>query len=175
MPYYSFEGKSPSVEWTAYVHPDAVLIGDVVIGAGCYIAAGAVLRADWGRIEVGAGSNVQDNCVIHVFPDRVTALGPASHIAHGAIIHGATLDRHAVVGINATVLDFAELGADSVVGSNALVPAKMKVPTRSLAVGVPAKVVRELTPEELAQWRAATEVYQDLAKRSRAGLRRLKD
>lgn len=173
MPLYEFQGKRPVVADDAFVHDQAVLIGDVEIGSGCYIAACSVLRGDFGRIVVGAGSNVQDGCVVHSFPGETVVLGPDSHIAHGAILHGGKLGRHAVIGMNAVVLDFAELGDDCVIGSGAVVPAHSKVPPRTLMVGIPAKPVRELKAEELAKWMGATRAYQELARSSLATLRRI--
>lgn len=173
MPTYEYQSKRPNIAGDAFVHDQAVLIGDVEVGSGCYIAACCVLRGDFGRIVVGPGSNIQDGCVVHSFPDETALLGPGSHIAHGAIVHGGKLGRHAVVGMNAVVLDFAELGDDCVIGSGAVVPARTKVPPRTLMTGIPAKPVRELKPDELEKWMAATRAYQELARTSLATLKRL--
>lgn len=165
MSFYSFEGRRPSVARSAFVHPAAIVIGDVEIGAGCLIAAGAVLRADWGRITVGAGSNIQDNCVVHSFPDEAAVIGPEAHIGHGAIIHGATLGHHVVVGMNSVIHDGAHLGDDSVVGSASVVLGGTRIPPASLVMGVPAKVIRELDDRERVRWMEATRAYQRLTER----------
>src|SRR6201999_3695179 len=134
-------------------HPQAVLIGDVVIGPGCYVEPGASLRGDMGRIVLGAGSNVQDNCVLHTFPSKTLLLEEESHIGHGAVLHGCTVKRGALVGINAVVMDDVVVGEESLVSAAAFVRAGFVVPRRTLVTGAPARVIRELTEEEVA-WKA---------------------
>ena len=170
MPAYAIEGVIPVVHPAAYVHPTAVLIGDVHVGAGCYVGPHASLRGDFGRIVLEAGSNVQDSCVLHTFPGTVLTLGPDGHVGHGAVLHGCRVGAGALIGINAVVLDGAVVGKYAFVGAHSLVRAEFEVPPRTLAAGAPAKVVRDLTDVELA-WKAhGTAVYQALAARSRASL-----
>lgn len=170
MPCYSLEGVIPVVHPDAYVHPAAVLIGDVVIGPGCYVGAGAVLRGDFGRIELQRGANVQDTCVIHGFPGRDTVVAENGHIGHGAVLHNCTVQRDAMVGINAVVMDDAVIGEAAIVAACSFVPVGMKVAARTLVAGTPARVRRELAPEEVARKHEGTLAYHDLAQRSLASL-----
>ena len=163
---YSINGVTPVVDPTAYVHPSAVLIGDVIIGAGCYIGPCASLRGDFGRIEVRAGANIQDACIAHGFPGTDTIVGEEGHIGHGAILHGCIVERNALVGMNAVVNDNAVIGESSIVAAMAFVKARMVVPPRMLVAGMPARVVRELTETELAWKVEGTQSYQALARRS---------
>lgn len=173
MPAYAIDGVVPVVDPTAFVHETAVLIGDVIIGAGCYIGPHASLRGDFGRIIVGEGSNVQDSAVIHAFPGEDCVLEPASHVGHAAVLHGCRIGSYALIGIGATVLDGASIGADCLVGAGALVTAGTQIPERSMVLGAPAKVVRELDDETVAWKRNGTHVYQELAVRSRQTLVRV--
>jgi phenylacetic acid degradation protein len=166
VPCYSYEGVIPVVDPTAFVHPTAVLIGDVVVGAGCYVGAGAVLRGDFGRIILKDGSNLQDNCVAHSFPGQDAVIEENGHVGHGAVLHGCVVGREALVGMNAVVMDGVEIGEGSFVGAMSFVRAGMIVPPKTLVAGVPAKIVRELQDKEMA-WKAnGTLQYQELAKRS---------
>jgi phenylacetic acid degradation protein len=165
MPCYSIEGVIPVVDPTAYVHPTAVLIGDVIVGPECYIGPCASLRGDFGRIVLQRGANVQDTCVIHGFPAADTVVEENGHIGHGAVLHSCVVRRDALVGMNAVVMDEAEIGEKTIVAASAFVRAGMKVPPRSLLAGVPAKVLRELSEEEIAWKLEGTLTYQDLAKR----------
>ena len=170
MPCYSLEGVVPVVDPSAYVHPTAVLIGDVIVGPGCYVGPGASLRGDFGRIVLERGSNVQDNCVIHGFPDQDTVVEENGHIGHGAVLHSCVVRRDALVGMNAVVMDEAEVGESAIVAACAFVPAGMKVPARSLVTGVPARVRRQLGDEEIAWKQEGTQTYQDLTRRCLASL-----
>ncbi len=170
MPCYSIEGVIPVVDPSAFVHPNALLIGDVIVGPDCYIGPAACLRGDFGRIVMHRGSNVQDTCVVHGFPAHDTVIEENGHIGHGAVLHSCIVRRDALVGMNAVVMDDAEVGEEAIVAACAFVPAGMKVPPRSLAAGVPAKVRRELTAEEIAWKLEGTLTYQALAQRCRAGL-----
>ncbi|MDT0357940.1 phenylacetic acid degradation protein PaaY [Herbaspirillum huttiense F1] len=171
MPCYSIEGVIPVVDPAAYVHPTAVLIGDVIVGPDCYVGPAACLRGDFGRIVLERGANVQDTCVVHGFPGHATVVGENGHIGHGAVLHSCTVERDALVGMNAVVMDEAVVGAQSIVAACAFVRAGMQIPARTLVAGLPAKVVRDLTEEEMAWKRAGTETYHDLAKRSLKSLR----
>lgn len=171
MQIYEFEGMVPVVNSTAYIHPTAVLIGDVIIGPGCYVGANAVLRGDFGRLILEEGSNLQDTCVMHGFPNCDTIVEAAGHIGHGAVLHGCRIGRNTMVGMNAVVMDNAVIGEESIVAALAFVKADMQVPPRSLVAGVPGKVIRSLTDQEIAWKTTGTRVYQDLARRSRQTLR----
>ena len=168
---WSINGVTPVVDATAFVHPSAVLIGDVLVGAGCYIGPCACLRGDFGRIDVRAGANLQDCCVMHGFPGTDTVVDEEGHIGHGAILHGCVVQKNALVGMNAVVNDNAVIGESAIVAAMAFVKAGMVVPPRTLVAGVPAKVVRTLTDQELAWKIEGTRSYQELARRSRATMR----
>jgi phenylacetic acid degradation protein len=163
---WSINGITPVVDATAFVHPSAVLIGDVIVGAGCYIGPSACLRGDFGRIEVRAGANVQDCCVMHGFPSTDTVVEEEGHIGHGAILHGCIVQKNALVGMNAVVNDNAVVGESAIVAAMAFVKAGMVVPPRTLVAGVPATIVRALTAQELAWKSEGTLSYQELARRS---------
>ena len=171
MPSYSIDGVIPVVDPTAYVHPTAVLIGDVIVGPRCYVGPCASLRGDFGRIVLEEGVNVQDNCCIHGFPEDDTVVEVNGHIGHGAILHSCIVRRDALVGMNAVVMDRAEVGAQAIVAASSFVPAGVKLPARSLAAGIPAKVRRELSDEEIAWKLEGTRAYQNLTERSLASLR----
>jgi phenylacetic acid degradation protein len=168
---YEIDGVVPVVDPTAFVHPSAVLIGDVVIGAGAYVGPHASLRGDMGRITVGSGANVQDGCVLHCFPGRETVVEPDGHVGHRAVLHGCRVGSGCLVGIGAVLMDGVVLGERAFVGAHSFVPADTVIPPATLAVGSPARVVRDLTEAETA-WKAnGTRVYQELARRSLATLR----
>jgi phenylacetic acid degradation protein len=171
MPCYSIEDVVPVVDPSAYVHPTAVLIGDVIVGPGCYVGPCAVLRGDFGRIVLERGANLQDTCVMHGFPARDTVVEENGHIGHGAVLHSCIVRRDALVGMNAVVMDEAEIGEASIVAACAFVPAGRKIPPRSLAAGIPAKVQRELSEQEIAWKRQGTETYQALTLRSLASMK----
>jgi len=165
---WSINGLTPVVAKGAFVHASAVLIGDVLVGAGCYIGPSACLRGDFGRIRICAGANVQDCCVMHGFPGTDTVVEEEGHIGHGAILHGCVVQRNGLVGMNAVVNDNAVIGESAIVAAMAFVKAGMIVPPRTLVAGVPAKVVRALTEQELAWKTEGTESYKELARRSLA-------
>jgi phenylacetic acid degradation protein len=168
---YAINGVTPVVDPTAYVHPSAVLIGDVIVGASCYIGPCASLRGDFGRIEVRDGANLQDGCVAHGFPGTDTIVAEEGHVGHGAILHGCVVERNALIGMNAVINDHAVIGESAIVAAMAFIKAKMVVPPRMLVAGIPARIVRELTETELA-WKAeGTRSYQELTRRSLATLR----
>ncbi len=160
---YAIEGVIPVIHPTAFVHPTAVLIGDVIIGPGCYVGPNACLRGDFGRLIMEEGSNLQDTCVVHGFPGSDTVIEVDGHIGHGAVIHGARIGRNALVGMNAVVMDGAVIGEASIVAAMAFVKTGMQVPPKSLVMGAPAKVVRELTDKEIAWKHKGTREYQLLA------------
>lgn len=168
---YSIDGVTPVVAPSAFVHPSAVLIGDVIVGAGCYIGPNASLRGDFGRVILGEGSNLQDTCVAHSFPGMDTVVEASGHIGHGAVLHGCHIGRNVMIGMNAVVMDSAEIGESSIVSAMAFVKSNEKIPPRSLVVGLPAKVIRTLTDEEIAWKSAGTAAYQRLAQRSLNAMR----
>jgi len=165
---YAIDGIVPVVDPTAYVHPTAVLIGDVIVGPGCYIGPAACLRGDFGRLIIERGANVQDTCVMHGFPGTDTVVEEDGHIGHGAVLHGCRIGRNALIGMNAVIMDNAVVCESAIVAACAFVKAGAEIPPRSLAAGTPAKVIRELSDAEIA-WKAdGTRTYQDLARRSLA-------
>ncbi len=171
MPCYAIDGVVPVVDPAAYVHPTAVLIGDVIVGPRCYVGPSASLRGDFGRIVMEEGSNLQDNCVMHGFPGAVTRIGVDGHVGHGAILHGCVVGRDALVGMNAVVMDEAEVGDGAFVAASAFVPAGMKIPPATLVAGIPAKVRRALSEAEMGWKREGTLSYQALAVRSLRSMR----
>jgi phenylacetic acid degradation protein len=154
------------VDPSAYVHPSAVLIGDVIVGPNCYIGPAASLRGDFGRLDIRAGSNIQDTCVLHAFPGHDTVVHEGGHIGHGAVLHGCIIEKNALVGMNAVINDNAVIGESAIVAAMAFVKAGMVVPPRMLVAGVPAKVIRELNETELAWKVEGTEAYVELTRRS---------
>ena len=163
---YSFEGIVPVIDPDAFVHPTASLIGDVIIGARCFVGPGASLRGDLGRLVMHPGSNVQDNCVLHCYPGCDVIIEEDGHIGHGAVLHGCIVKRNALVGINAVVLDGAVIGEEAMVAAGAMVPTGVEVPSRALVAGVPARVQRMLSDDDVRKKSEGTRVYQDLAFRS---------
>lgn len=159
---YSFNGYIPVVHESSFVHPLAAVTGNVIIGKNCYIGPGAAIRGDWGQIILEDGVNVQENCTVHMFPGKSIRLKESAHIGHGAIIHGANLGKNCLIGMNTVIMDDAEIGDDSIVGAMALVKAKTKIPKRSLVVGNPAKVIKQVSDEMIAWKIKGTQLYQQL-------------
>ncbi|HEI8866273.1 phenylacetic acid degradation protein PaaY [Serratia sp. AKBS12] len=171
MPVYQIDGLTPVVDPSSYVHPTAVLIGDVIVGKNVYIGPNASLRGDFGRIVVHDGANIQDNCVMHGFPQQDTVVEQDGHIGHGAILHGCRVGRNAMVGMNAVVMDGAIVGENTIVGACSFIKAAADIAANKLVVGSPARVVRELTEQELGWKRTGTREYQDLVGRCKRSLR----
>lgn len=151
MPLYDFDDKSPSAHQKAFIHPQAVLIGAVTVEEDCYIGAGAVLRGDIGFIRIGKGSNVQENCVIHTFQDESTIVHPDVHIGHGSILHGCEICSRVLVGMGSVIGDGVKVNSNCIIGAAAFVPMRTEIPPNSLVIGAPARVVKTITPEHLAQ------------------------
>jgi phenylacetic acid degradation protein len=168
---YSIDGITPVVHPSAYVHPSAVLIGDVIVGARAYIGPAACLRGDFGRIVVEQGANIQDTCMLHGFPGKDTVVGAEATVGHGAVLHGCVVRRGALIGMNCVVNDNAEVGEDTVVAALAFVKAEARIPARSLVAGIPARVLRELSAQELTWKKDNMHLYQKLAERSRDTMR----
>jgi phenylacetic acid degradation protein len=159
---YSFAGFIPVIHKSAFVHPQAAVTGNVIIGRDVYIGPGAALRGDWGGIEIADGCNVQENCTIHGFPGVTVVLEESAHVGHGAVIHGARIGRNALIGMNAVVMDHAVVGAGCVVGALTFVPSEMVIPERKVVVGAPAKIVRDVS-DEMLKWKTdGTRLYQQL-------------
>lgn len=165
---YAIDGIVPVVNPTAYVHPSAVLIGDVIVGPGCYVGPCASLRGDFGRLILERGANLQDTCVMHGFPGTDTVVEEDGHIGHGAVLHGCRVGKNALIGMNAVIMDNAIIGESAIVAASAFVKAGAEIPPRSLVAGMPAKVIRELSDEEIAWKGEGTRTYQDLTRRSLA-------
>jgi carbonic anhydrase/acetyltransferase-like protein (isoleucine patch superfamily) len=166
MPIYAIDNLIPVIKSNTYVHPSAQIIGDVIIQEHCYIGPNAVLRGDFGRIYVSHHSNVQDNCVLHSFPDKDCHLAPYSHIGHGAILHGCKIGENSLIGMNAVVMDDADIGAESMVAAASFVRAKFVCEPRSMVMGIPGKVVRSLSDDEVHWKKQGTQEYIELAQRS---------
>lgn len=173
MAFYEFEGKRPLVDPKTFVHPEAVLIGDVQVEAGCYIGAGAVLRGDIGSIKIGKGANVQENAVIHTFPDRTTLLHDDTHIGHGCILHGCEIYSQVLVGMGSIIADGVTIHYRCLIGAGSFVPFKTEIPSGSLVMGSPAKIVQAISPEQLVQIKEGLAFYQELAQRHLASFKKI--
>lgn len=170
MPCYKIEGVIPVVHPEAYIHPTAVLIGDVHIGKLCYVGPNASLRGDFGRIILKDGANIQDNCVMHGFPETDTVIEVNGHVGHGAILHGCIVGKDALIGMNSVILDKAVIAERSIVAANSLVKAGFTCEPQHLILGSPAKVIRLLTEQEVAWKQEGTLAYQTLTQRCLASL-----
>jgi phenylacetic acid degradation protein len=159
---YEFNGFRPVIHETAFIHPQAAVTGNVFIGAHVYIGPGAALRGDWGKIVIEDGCNVQENCTIHMFPGVEVLLREAAHVGHGAIVHGATLGRNCLIGVNAVLMDEVEVGDECIIGALSFVPAKTIIPPRKLVIGNPAKIVRDIDEKMIAWKTKGTKLYQQL-------------
>lgn len=162
MAIYEFNNYKPVVHDTAFVHPQAAVTGNVIIGRDVYIGPGAAIRGDWGKIVIKDGCNVQENCTIHMFPGVTVVLEESAHVGHGAIIHGAHLGKNCLIGMNAVVMDNVKVGAGSIIGALAFVSEGTDIPERKLAVGNPCKVIKEVSDEMLAWKTKGTGLYQQL-------------
>ena len=161
---YSFKDFIPVVHESSFIHPLATVTGNVIIGKDCYIGPGAALRGDWGKIIIEDGCNVQENCIIHMFPGVTVLLKPGAHIGHGAIIHGATIGKNCLVGMNAVIMDNVELGDECIIGALTFIKQDEKIPARSLVAGNPGKIIKQVTDEMLAWKTEGTKLYQSLPK-----------
>ena len=169
--FYEFQNIKPVVHESSFVHPQAVVTGNVVIGKDCYIGPGAALRGDWGQIILEDGCNVQENCTIHMFPGVTVLLKKGSHIGHGAIIHGATIGKNCLIGMNAVIMDNVQLGDESIVGALSFIKEGELIPSRSLVVGNPAKIIKQVS-DEMINWKTeGTALYQSLPAECFAGLK----
>jgi len=167
---FAFDGFRPVIHESAFIHPNATVTGNVVIGRDVYVGPGAAIRGDWGGVVIADGCNVQENCVVHMFPGVTVVLEESAHIGHGAIVHGARIGRNALVGMNAVIMDHAVVGAESVVGALTFVPANMEIPPRSVVVGNPGKIVKQASDEMIAWKTEGTRLYQSLPRQLHATL-----
>lgn len=162
---FEFEGYRPVIHESAFIHPNAAVTGNVIIGKDVYVGPGAAIRGDFGEIIIEDGCNVQENCVIHMFPGVTVVLHEMAHIGHGAIIHGGTVGRNSLIGMNSVIMDNAVIGDECIIGALSLVPAEMKIPDRKLAVGSPARIIKDVT-DEMIEWKTeGTRIYQALPQR----------
>ena len=159
---YEFNGIKPVIHESSFIHPQAVVTGNVTIGRDVYVGPGAALRGDWGRIVIEDGCNIQENCTIHMFPGVTVLLMEAAHIGHGAIIHGATIGKNCLVGMNAVIMDGVELGDECIVGALSFIRQGEKFANRSLIAGNPAKIIKQVSDEMIAWKTEGTRLYQQL-------------
>lgn len=161
--FYEFNGFKPVVHPSAFVHPQATVTGHVIIGKDVYIGPGAAIRGDFGKIVLEDGCNVQENCTVHMFPGITVTIHKNAHIGHGAIIHGATIGANSLVGMNAVIMDQTEIGNECIIGALAFIKARAIIPDRSLVVGNPAKIIKQVSDEMIAWKTEGTRIYQRLA------------
>lgn len=174
MSCYAFEGLIPVVDPSAFVHPSAVLIGDVIVGANVYVGPHASLRGDYGRLILKAGSNLQDGCIMHGYCDQDTIVAEDGHIGHGAVLHGCIIGRNALIGMNSVIMDGAEIGPDSIVGAMSFIKAGFQGQPRQLLAGSPARHIRDVTEQDLHWKRLNTQEYQALVPRCHNSLREVR-
>ncbi len=164
MAVYEFNGFRPVIKESSFVHPQASVTGNVIIGENVYIGPGAAIRGDWGQIVIEDGCNVQENCTIHMFPGTTVTLKKGAHIGHGAIIHGGTIGENALIGMNSVIMDDVVIGDECIIGALCFVPSGMTIPNRSLVVGNPAKIIKEVSDEMIGWKTEGTALYQALPK-----------
>ena len=159
---FSYKDFIPVVHPSSFVHPNATVTGNVIIGKDVYVGPGAAIRGDWGGIVIEDGCNVQENCTIHMFPGITITLKEGAHVGHGAIIHGANIGKNVLVGMNAVVMDEAEIGDECIIGALSFIKSKAIFEKRSLIVGNPAKKIKEVSDEMIAWKTKGTALYQQL-------------
>lgn len=171
MAIFEFNGFRPVIKESSFIHPNAAVTGNVIIGENVYIGPGAAIRGDWGQIIIEDGCNVQENCTIHMFPGTTVLLKKGAHIGHGAIIHGGTIGENCLIGMNSVVMDDVIMEDECIIGALCFVPAKMHLPKRSLVVGNPAKIIKQVS-DEMMDWKIkGTSLYQALPKECYASLK----
>jgi len=162
MSVYAFNGFVPVIKESSFVHPKASVTGNVIIGEDVYIGPGAAIRGDWGQIIIKDGCNIQENCTIHMFPGKTVTLEESAHIGHGAIIHGGTIGKNSLIGMNAVIMDDVKIGEEAIIGALTFVPANSEIPRRSLVIGNPGKVIKEVS-DDMINWKSkGTTLYQQL-------------
>jgi phenylacetic acid degradation protein len=170
---FEFEGRRPSIAPTAYVDEDATVVGDVHIGTQCYVGPGARIRGDYGTVVIGDKTSIQENCVLHARINEKCDVGSHVQIGHGALLHNCTVKDYAVVGVGAVISDYATVGIWSIIGEGAVVTSGQSIPDGKVAVGVPAKVIRDVLDSDKQVWSKYKEAYADLALRYPKGLKRI--
>ena len=173
MPVYSFEEKRPKIPGSTFIHEAATIIGNVSVGESCFIGSGAVIRGDYGAIEIGDRTSIQENAVLHARVEEKCSVGREVQVGHGAILHNCTVEDFAVVGLGSRICDYALIGRWSIVGEGSVVTSRSRIPDEKVAVGVPARVIRDVTAEDKRIWGFYKEKYVELAARYRSGLRRI--
>ncbi len=168
---FEFNGFKPVIKASSFVHPNATVTGNVIIGEDVYIGPGAAIRGDWGQIIIEDGCNVQENCTIHMFPGTTVYLRKGAHIGHGAIIHGGDIGENCLIGMNSVIMDDVKMDAECIIGALSFVPAKMEIPKRSLVVGNPAKIIKQVSDEMMAWKTKGTQLYQMLPSECHASLK----
>lgn len=168
---FEFNGYQPVIHPSSFVHPQANVTGNVIIGKNVYVGPGAAIRGDWGEIIIEDGCNVQENCVIHMFPGTTTTLKEAAHMGHGSIVHGGTIGKNCLIGMNAVVMDNCVIGDECIIGALCFVPGEMEIPNRKVVVGNPAKIVKDVSDDMIAWKTKGTELYQQLPADCKKGLR----
>ena len=164
MAIYEFNGFKPVIKPSSFIHPQASVTGNVIIGENVYVGPGAAIRGDWGQIIIEDGCNIQENCTIHMFPGTTVHLKKGAHVGHGAIIHGAILEENCLIGMNSVIMDDVVIGKESIVGALCFVSANTNIPERSLVVGNPAKIIKQVSDEMIAWKTEGTKLYQKLPK-----------
>ena len=159
---YEFNGYKPVIDPSSFVHKEATIIGNVIIGKKVYIGPGASIRGDWGKITIKNGCNIQDNCTIHIFPGKDVILEENAHIGHGAIIHGANIGKNTLVGMNSVIMDDCNIGDECIIGALCFIKGEMNIPNRKIVVGNPAIIKGEVSDEMISWKTKGTELYQDL-------------
>jgi phenylacetic acid degradation protein len=159
---FEFNGYKPVIHQSSFIHPNATVTGNVIIGKNVYVGPGAAIRGDWGQIIIEDGCNVQENCTIHMFPGTTVLLKESAHVGHGAIIHGATLGKNCLIGMNSVIMDNAVIGDECIIGALSMVPAEMIIENRKVAVGNPAKIIKEVSDDMIAWKTKGTKLYQQL-------------
>ena len=164
---YEFNGYKPVIDPSSYIHKEATIIGNVIIGKDVYVGPGASIRGDWGKITIKNGCNIQDNCTIHIFPGKDVILEENAHIGHGAIIHGSYIGKNSLIGMNSVIMDDTVIGEECVIGALCFVKGEMKIPKRKIVVGNPAKIKGEVSDDMIKWKKKGTELYQNLPKECR--------
>lgn len=159
---YEFNGYKPVIHESAFIHPQANVTGNVIIGKDVYVGPGAAIRGDWGEIIIKDGCNIQENCTLHMFPGTTMTLHEGAHIGHGAVVHGANVGKNSLIGMNAVLMDNVEIGDECIIGALCFVPAKKEIPSRSLVVGNPAKIIKQVSDEMIGWKTEGTKLYQQL-------------
>jgi carbonic anhydrase/acetyltransferase-like protein (isoleucine patch superfamily) len=159
---FEFNGYIPVIDKTSFIHPNATVTGNVIIGKNVYVGPGAAIRGDWGQIIIEDGCNVQENCTIHMFPGTTVLLKKGAHVGHGAIIHGATLGENCLIGMNSVIMDNVIIGDECIVGALSFIPAETQIEKRKVVVGNPAKAIKDVSDEMIAWKTKGTELYQQL-------------